>query len=210
MGATLRGGNRVALERLQGGLVVSCQAPKESPLRWVLVTIAQSVVQAGATGLRLDGPKVVRACRKFHVPIIGIFKDGSITPTFAHAREVARAGAPIVATANLELIPKIRQDLKVEVLADVSTVNEGLRAVTIGADAVATTLSGYTPQSPRMKGPDLALVSKLARRLRTLAEGRYATPVQVRAAFRRGAWAVVVGTAITRPDELTRRFLAAL
>ncbi len=200
----------MALVELRGSLIVSVQAPQDSSLRKALVPIAAAVVAAGAAGLRLDGPKVIRACRHLGVPILGIYKDGSITPTFDHARAVVRAGASLVATAHLELIARIRRELRVEVVADVSTMEEGLRAFAEGADAVATTLSGYTPQSPRLEGPDLALVAKLTRHGRTIAEGRYGTPAQARSAFRRGAWAVVVGSAITRPDNLTRRFLSQL
>jgi N-acylglucosamine-6-phosphate 2-epimerase len=98
------------------------------------------------------------------------------------------------------------------VLADIATADEALAAQAAGADLISTTMSGYTADSPDQPGPDLALVRELAGRLRTplLAEGRYHTPEQARQALDCGALAVIVGGAITRPQEITRRFVAAL
>jgi N-acylglucosamine-6-phosphate 2-epimerase len=169
----------------------------------------------------------IRAVRDVvSVPLIGLWKDGAegvyITPTAAHARAVAEAGAEIVA---IDATDRPRPDgrplsdtveavhqLGCLVMADVSTTTEGLAAAALGADLISTTLSGYTPYSPQQPGPDLALVADLARRLDTpvLAEGRLHTPEEARSAIESGAWAVVVGGAITAPAAIATRFAAAL
>jgi N-acylglucosamine-6-phosphate 2-epimerase len=97
-------------------------------------------------------------------------------------------------------------------MADISTADEAVAAEDAGADVISTTLSGYTPYSPQQDAPDLALVAALRSRLRVplVAEGRIATPEQARAALDVGAFAVVVGGAITRPQQITARFAQAL
>ncbi|NNG03380.1 MAG: hypothetical protein HKM95_04685, partial [Inquilinus sp.] len=110
-----------------------------------------------------------------------------------------------------ELIALVRDELGLAVLADVATEAEGLAAAEAGADYVATTLSGYTGDSTPGPEPDIDLVARLAGRLAVpvIAEGRLWTPEQAAAAFAAGAHAVVVGTAITNPREIARRFAAA-
>ncbi|WP_211366803.1 HisA/HisF-related TIM barrel protein [Pseudonocardia kunmingensis] len=107
-------------------------------------------------------------------------------------------------------VPVITTDQRV--LADVSTEQEAVAAVEDGADLVATTLSGYTDHSPRSDGPDLPLLSRLARRLSVpvIAEGRYRTPEDLTRAFAAGAHAVVVGNAVTSPLYLTRRLVRSV
>jgi N-acylglucosamine-6-phosphate 2-epimerase len=222
----------MSLARLRGGLIVSCQARAGHPLREtrVIVALARSAVAGGAAGLRLNGEEDIRAARQAvgAVPIIGIRKVWTagmpvyITPSFADAAVVAAAGADIVAldaTARPragepleQLLPRIRAELGRPVMADVATVEEGDRAASLGADLVATTLAGYTGTAPPPAEPDLALLRELCRTLRVpvVAEGRYHTPEQVREAFRAGAYAVVVGRAITDALFLTRRFVDAL
>ncbi|HXF83461.1 MAG TPA: N-acetylmannosamine-6-phosphate 2-epimerase [bacterium] len=222
----------MTLAHLRGGLIVSCQARAGHPLRerGVIVALARAAVAGGAAGLRLNGEEDIRAVRQAvgAVPIIGIRKVWTagmpvyITPSFADATVVAAAGADIIAldaTARPragepleELLPRIRAELGRPVMADVATVEEGERAAALGADLVATTLAGYTGTAPPPEEPDLTLLRKLCRTLRVpvVAEGRYHTPEQVREAFRAGAWAVVVGRAITDALFLTRRFVDAL
>ena len=97
-------------------------------------------------------------------------------------------------------------------MADVSTLEEGLAAVAAGVACIGTTLSGYTPQSPRLEGPDWALLEALvaATPVPVILEGRVWEPAEVTQAFRLGAFAVVVGSAITRPQLITARFASAL
>ncbi len=218
-------------EALRGGLVVSCQAPPGSPLRAPvhMAAMARAAIAGGACGLRAEGSEDVAAVvRAAGAPVIGLRKrrvEGSdvyITPSLEDARAVVAAGAAIVAVdATLRERPggigpgafltRLRAELEAPILADVDSLEAGVRAREAGADAVATTLSGYTGPGPPPTGPDLELVAALAARLDcpVLAEGRYATPDDVRAAFAAGAFAVVVGSAITEPVALTRRFAAA-
>jgi N-acylglucosamine-6-phosphate 2-epimerase len=219
----------VNLETLEYGLIVSCQAHNDHPLRDPLMISALAVCaeRGGAIGIRADGAANVRAVReKVSLPVVGIRKvmrageRSFITPTLEHAREVVEAGADVVALEAARenraddevsvLIRRVREELGVPVMADVSTFGEGLRAWEAGAEYVATTLSGYTPQSPRREGPDLDLVAGLANAgIRVVAEGHVRTPKQVRMLFDSGAYAVVVGTAITDPISITSRFAQA-
>ncbi len=218
------------LQRLRGGMIVSCQALEDEPLHGaeIMARMALAARQGGAAGIRANGPADIRAIRAaVPLPLIGLFKDGTegvyITPTLAHARKVAEAGADIVALdatqrprpngeRMAEIIAAVHERHGKLVLADVSTLEEGLLAEAAGADMVSTTLSGYTPYSPQMEGPDLELVRELSPRLRVpvIAEGRIHTPEQARAALEAGALAVVVGGAITRPQLITARFVSAL
>jgi putative N-acetylmannosamine-6-phosphate epimerase len=219
------------LARLRGHLIVSCQASPESPLHRpeIIAALALCAERGGAGGVRVDGPANIAAVRRaVSVPIIGIYKiRGSspvyITPTLEAARAVADAGAHVVAvqatrereTAEAplrDLIGRIHDEYGLPVMADVSTLAEGLAAAAAGADLVATTLAGYTPHSRHIPGPDLDLVRDLAGQspVPVVAEGRITTPQEARAARLAGAWAVVVGRAITMPDAITRRFARAL
>lgn len=217
------------LEDIRGGLVVSCQAPEETPLGQpvVLAALAEAAVRGGAVGIRANLPQNIRAIRQLvQVPIVGIYKETLpdypvyITPTFEHARAVVEAGADIVAidaTARErpeplpQLIQRIHQELRVPVMADISTLEEGMAATEMGADLVATTMSGYTPytQDRRALGADIALVVQLVHSVTVpvICEGRIASPQEARLALEAGAWAVVVGTAITAIDQVTARFV---
>ena len=213
------------------GLIVSCQAPAGSPLQGpgFMVAMARCAEIAGAGAIRADGPDDVRAIREATgLPVIGIFKrrdmdpDVYITPTIAEVAALMAAGATVVAidatlrprrygTEPPELIAQIHQQHpQALIMADVASVEEGERAALAGAHAVATTLSGYTDYTPSTPGPNLDLVAALASTVRVpvVAEGRYHTPAGVSDALRRGAYAVVVGTAITNPIEITRGFVA--
>ncbi|MEJ5199663.1 MAG: N-acetylmannosamine-6-phosphate 2-epimerase [Anaerolineae bacterium] len=219
-----------AVARLRGGLIVSCQALPHEPLHGseIMARMALAAWQGGAVGIRANTPQDIHAIRgAVPLPLIGIYKDGDadvyITPTLEHGRAVARAGADIVALdatgrprpdglTLAETIAALHAEFAIPVMADVSTFDEGLAAVEAGADLVSTTLSGYTPYSPQQEEPDLALVAALAGRLAVpvIAEGRISTPALARAALEAGAFAVVVGAAITRPQWITARFVAAL
>ncbi len=223
-----------ALERLRGGLVVSVQAADGSPLAAPehLAAIARAVVAGGAVGIRAEGVASVRAIRDaVDVPVIGLVKravPGSevyITHELEDAVAVVEAGAELVAvdaterpradgTSGAEFVATAAAELPGRIVADVDRADAGVAAADAGAAAVATTLAGYTARSTEAGTPvppDVGLVAELAALLDTpvLAEGRYATLADVRAAFAARAFAVVVGTAITDPMELTRRLAAA-
>jgi N-acylglucosamine-6-phosphate 2-epimerase len=220
------------VNQVRGGLIVSCQALGHEPLHGahIMARMALAAAEGGAVGIRANGPADVHAIRTaVALPVIGLFKEDIpgypvyITPTLDHAQAVAEAGAHLIAidaTARprpepgtlADFIAAIHRTTGCPVLADVATVDEGMAAEAAGADLVSTTMSGYTDDSPSTPGPDLALVHALAARLRAplLAEGRYRLPQQVAAALQAGATAVVVGGAITRPQEITRWFVQGL
>ena len=220
--------NPTILDQLGGGLVVSCQAPPGHPLRDpdIIGLLAECAQLAGAAGLRINGAEDIRAARhRTDLPIIGLHKIRDtgprefITPGIEYAEQLAAAGAHMIAVEVTEdapgeplaLVKRIRAELDLPVMADVSTLHEGRRAWDAGAEAIGTTLSGYTTTS-RSTGPapDIALVRDLAAHgIRTVAEGRYATPEHVRDAYAAGAWTVVIGTAITDPVAIARRLVRA-
>ncbi len=213
--------------RIRGGLVVSCQASDDEPLHGCMAGMARAALQAGAVAIRAEGPRDIRAIRDaVDLPILGLYKirqEGVpvyITPTFESACMVVHAGADVVALDATtavrpdgltleETIARIHHELNRPVLADVSTLSEAVRAVQAGADAVAPTLSGYTPQSPQQEGPDWALLEALIRDVPVpvLMEGRIWQPQEARKALELGSWAVVVGSAITRPQLIAARFV---
>ena len=212
----------------RGDLIVSCQADDASPLAApeFIRALALAAIQGGARGLRLEGAANIRAVRAVtDLPIIGLIKRRGafehvyITPERNDVAAVAEAGADIVAfDATLRDRPVGVAELVQEAharglvaLADIATVEDAEHALEAGADLLSTTLSGYTDSSPQQEGPDLALIAALAARgIYPLAEGRLRTPDEAAEALRCGAFAVVVGGAITRPDLLTARFVGAL
>ncbi|MEU5951191.1 putative N-acetylmannosamine-6-phosphate 2-epimerase [Streptomyces sp. NPDC047525] len=214
---------------LQGGLIVSCQAPPGDPMRdtGTLVRLARSAAAGGGAAIRANEPEVVAAVvAALDLPVIGLWKDGDtgvyITPTVRHALAIAEAGAAVVAadatdrpradgSTFAELVTAVHA-ADALVMADVATLAEGVAAAAQGADFVSTTLSGYVPGTPRQTGPDLTLVEDLAVAIDVpvVAEGRINTPEDAAAALARGAHCVVVGTAITAPTALTARFVAGL
>ena len=215
---------------MRGGLVVSVQAPPGSPLAAPehMAAMARAAAAGGARAIRTKGAADVRAIKAaVALPVIGLRKRelaGTpvyITPELRDAGEIATAGADAIALdatlrpragglSAADFIARLRTDLALPLLADVDEFEAGVAAREAGADAVATTLSGYTGGAVPEQ-PDLELVRRLAAALDcpVVAEGRYASPELVRAAFEAGAHAVVVGTAITDPLTLTRRFAAA-
>lgn len=215
----------------KGGLIVSCQARADNPLHGpeFMAAMARAAEDGGAVAIRANGAADIAAIRALtDLPIIGIdkvFAEGEavyITPSIEAAKRVMDAGAQIV---GLDCTDRTRAGddwRKVlasvthagcEAFADISTLDEAIAAEDAGATYVATTLSGYTdPATAVPQDPDLDLVEELAKRLSVpvVAEGRYNTPALARAALDAGAHAVVVGTMITNPREITRRFVGAV
>ncbi len=214
--------------RLRGQLVVSVQADQGSPLRRpdVIALLALAAERGGAAALRVRSVQDVRAVREVcKLPTLGLTKtrrDDSevyITPTPQEAQELAQAGCEMVAFDATdrprphsvgELIGAIHAAGSLA-LADVSTFEEATHALEHGADAVSTTLSGYTAYSPQQQEPDWDLMRALGgAHLPYFAEGRLRTPQDAAQALTLGALCAVVGSAITRPDEVTGWFVAAL
>jgi N-acylglucosamine-6-phosphate 2-epimerase len=220
-----------AFRTLAGGLIVSCQVPDGTAIDTPQFIAAQAltVLEAGAVGIRAQGTANVAAIAKLtSVPIIGLvqrYSDSTpihITAREADVAELDTAGASIVAvdaTGRLrpngvtlqDFLAAVRRMTDVPLLADVDTLEAGIIATSLGFEAVATTLSGYTDKAaPDL--PNIELVESLATKLDVpvIAEGGFNSPDHARQAFEAGAWSVCIGTAITNPFLLTRRFVGAL
>lgn len=216
------------LEAFRGKLIVSCQANPDSPLRdsYIISRMSLAAVKGGAAALRIQGFEDVQAVRAVtDLPIIGLTKtdrddtDVYITPTSAEAVKLAALGCQVVALdATLrprpEPLPEMFRAIHAAgalVMADISTLAEAQNAYALGADIVGTTLAGYTPQSRPLDTPDWALMDELRQAgLPFIAEGRLNSPAEAAQALKHGAFAVVVGSAITRPDVVTGWFADAL
>jgi N-acylglucosamine-6-phosphate 2-epimerase/N-acetylmuramic acid 6-phosphate etherase len=191
--------------------------------------MALAARDGGARAIRANGPDDVRAVKAAGLPVIGIHKVFAtdvpvyITPTIAAADALATAGADIIALdctprprhgdEPAAIIAHIRDTLGLESFADISTLEEGMLAAELGATYVSTTLSGYTEYTePKPATPDLDLIRALAAHISVpiVAEGRFNTPELARAAIDAGAYAVVVGTMITNPREITKGFAKAV
>ena len=219
------------LEALRGRLIVSAQAYPGEPMRTptTMAQVAASAVIGGAAAIRVQGIADVQFTRgAVEVPVIGLWKDGHegvfITPTARHALAVAHAGAHIVALDGTrrerpdgldlkQTIELVHAESHALVMADCGSLDDALNAAEAGADLVGTTLAGYSGERPKTQGPDLELLEAIAAAglsVPLVAEGRIHTPAQARAALDAGAFAVVVGTAITHPATITGWFDAAL
>ena len=217
---------------LPKGLIVSCQAPVNSPLHdpYVIAAMAKAAVNNGAVAVRIDTPSHIQAVReKVQVPIIGLWKqvitgsDVYITPQFHHAVAVAEAGADIIAidatTRNrpgdeklADIITLIHQQLNKPVMADVDTYEAAQLAVNAGADIVGTTLFGYTAQTKNFSPPGWELLTQIIENLDTfvICEGGVSSPQMAKKALDLGANAVVVGGAITGIDLLVKAYISTL
>jgi N-acetylmannosamine-6-phosphate 2-epimerase/N-acetylmannosamine kinase len=218
------------LSRLHGKLIVSCQAPDGDAFRHpeCMARFAQAARDGGAAGIRANGVEDIRAIRQaVDLPVVAIAKriwsDGRIliTGVFEDAAELARNGAEMIAIdvtsrgqrfGALERLARIKRELGVTVLADIATVEEAVAAEQAGADAVLSTMRGYTDETAHTTGFEPDFIAQLVRAVKVpvIAEGRIGTPSEARAAIQSGAWAVIVGTAITRPSAITRRFADAV
>ena len=225
---------KVFWESLRGGLIVSCQALENEPLfsSDIMAKMALSASQGGAVGIRANTPVDIAAIKQAvpHLPVFGLWKvvvpgfdNVYITPRLRECVAVAKAGAEVIALdATLrphpegtmqELIRAAKAETGCFILADIDTEQAALAAIEAGADALSTTLSGYTPDSPSLLGPDFDLVRRLSAQnlpIPLFAEGRIHTPEEARAALEAGAFAVIVGGAITRPRQITERFCSFL
>ncbi|ACK73584.1 N-acylglucosamine-6-phosphate 2-epimerase [Gloeothece citriformis PCC 7424] len=221
------------LEQIKSKLIVSCQAPSDSPLHHekIIAAIAQACIGRGAAGLRLDTPAHIREVRHClgSIPIIGLWKrqfsgyDVYITPRFQEAMAIAQAGADIIAIdgtirprphgENLkELVKRIKGELGKLVMADVDTLNNAIVAAEAGVDLVGTTLYGYTQETQHLSPPGFSLLTDIIEKLDipVICEGGIQTPQQGKTALELGAYAIVVGAAITGIDLKVQAFQSVI
>ena len=221
------------LRWIRQGLIVSCQALPNEPLHGadVMARMAIAAKQGGAAGIRANTPADIAAIKAaVDLPVIGIYKkeyadsEIYITPTIEEVDSVAAAGAEIIAvdaTARLRpngvglaafLAEARKRHPHALFMADCSTAEEATIAAGMDFDMVATTLAGYTPYTRNAVLPNLDMVRALQGKIDTpiIAEGGIHSPSQAAEALQAGAFAVVVGGAITRPQEIAARFAASL
>lgn len=218
------------IESLRGRLVVSCQAYPGEALRHpeTMAQMALAAEAGGAAAIRCQGLADISAIRgQVQVPVIGLWKDGHegiyITPTLRHARSCAWAGADIVAVdatrrprrdglTYAETVARLHDD-GILVMADCGSISDMEMAAEAGSDILSTTLAGYTGERAKTDGPDFEFLDQAVAQFPefpVLCEGRVHTPAQAAEVIARGAWSVVVGTAITHPTTITQWFTAAL
>jgi N-acylglucosamine-6-phosphate 2-epimerase len=223
-------------QKLKGKLIVSCQAEDESPFNSPegVGAFAECAVRGGAAAIRSCGiEKTDYLVRHINVPVIGLtkssFDDGfvRITGSFEELEALFNIHPSLIAVdgtfrlrANGLTGPEYIESIKnryagIKIMADISTVDEAIACMKAGADCVSTTLCGYTPDTKSVVGqePSLKLVKECAEALPhypIFAEGRYNTPAEAAKGIEYGAWAVVVGSAITRPHLITQWFSEAL
>ena len=220
------------IEDLKGKVIVSSQAMPDEPFydENCMMAMMQSVIDGGAAGLRVAGKRDVINATTFGVPVIGLTKPDRlpenwrsvvyITSGIKEVKELIEAGADIIAfdgtsrprpdSSRLgDLIQLIHFAGRLA-MADISTLEEGILCAQLGADIISTTLAGYTEHSGEAtEEPDFELLEKLVKAIDkpVFLEGRVWYPEQVKKAFDLGAHSVVIGSAITRPHLITRRFV---
>jgi N-acylglucosamine-6-phosphate 2-epimerase len=223
--------SHVVLEKINQGLIVSCQARKGQPFDTpeLLVNMALAAYEGGAVGIRADTPEVIRQIRKaVPLPMVGIHKKRIpgrkvfITPDYEDAVGVAKTGAEIISLECTfqdnrketlpDIITRLHEKFPCLLMADIATYEEAQFAENIGFDLVATTLVGYTDYTPKTEDFDFNLLDRMVANLTipVIAEGHLRTPAEAADVIRHGSFAVVVGKAITMPSEITRWFVEAL
>ncbi|MDL2217463.1 N-acetylmannosamine-6-phosphate 2-epimerase [Christensenellaceae bacterium OttesenSCG-928-M15] len=225
--------NAAFFDRVRGGLIVSCQALPEEPLHGseTMAKMARAAMLGGAACIRANTPEDIRAIRsQVDLPVIGIIKrvypncDVYITPTMAEVDALYASGVEVIAMdatnrprpagqSPRDFFSRVREKYADQLfMADCATVEEGLAAAEWGFDIVATTMAGYTPASKEISPPAFEMMEALVKQSGkpVIAEGGIFTEEQLKRAMDTGVLAAVIGTAITRPMEITRRFVRAL
>lgn len=221
--------------QIKGGLIVSCQALETEPLYTkeggIMPLMAKAAAQSGAVGIRANTVRDITQIKQVvDLPVIGIIKKdypGSpmyITVTMQEVDELVACGVDILAVqgtgalrpngqTSAEFIRAIKERYPEQlVMADCDNIENAMSCAAAGADFIGTTMRGYTPETEGINDVDLAFIAQLARECpaKVIAEGHIHTPEQAVQALYAGAYALVVGGAITRPAEITARFTKAI
>ncbi len=221
------------LDQIKGGLIVSCQALSTEPLysSYIMSRMAYAAQLGGAVGIRANTPEDITEIKKaVDLPVIGLYKqifedsDVYITPTMEAVRDIVAVSAEIVAIDATDRIrpqgillddffKKVREEFPNQLfMADCATYEEAVHASEIGFDLVGTTLCGYTEQTKGVAIPNFDLLQRLAKtsKIPVIAEGGIWSPEQLKQTMECGVHAVVIGTAITRPMDITKRYVQAI
>lgn len=225
--------NKEILEQIKGGLIVSCQALETEPLydSYIMSKMAWAAYLGGAVGIRANTVVDIKAIKeKVDLPVIGIIKqvyedsDVYITPTMKEVDALVEIGCEIIAVdATDRLRPngvtfeafftEVRAKYPNQLfMADTSCFEEGKKAEELGMDLIGTTMAGYTPYTKGTPLPDFKLMERYVKELHSpvIAEGGIWVPEQLKQAIDAGVHAAVVGTAITRPMDITKHFIEAI
>lgn len=225
--------NQEILEQIKGGLIVSCQALETEPLHssYIMSRMAYAAMLGGAVGIRANTIADITEIKKtVSLPIIGIIKQNYgdcnvyITPTMKEIDALVECGVSIIATDAThrprpdrksldEFFGEVRTKYPNQLfMADCSSYEEGIHAAEIGFDLVGTTMNGYTEYTKGSSLPNIELMKRLVDNCKKpiIAEGGIWLPEQLKAALDAGVLAAVIGGAITRPLEITKRFVAAI
>ncbi|GIN69937.1 putative N-acetylmannosamine-6-phosphate 2-epimerase [Bacillus sp. J14TS2] len=224
--------NKEFFQTIHKNLIVSCQALEDEPLHGseLMAKMAVAAKEGGAVAIRSNSAIDVEAIKKAtNLPVIGLVKrnypdsEVFITATLKEVKELLEVKPDVIALDAtirqrpngeelVELVQFIHDHSDTLVMADIATIEDATYASECGVDMLSTTLSGYTEDSPKQKGPDFELVQKLCERMSipVVAEGRIQTPEQAKKMQELGAWSVVVGSAITRPQLITKAFAECL
>lgn len=218
------------LESLRGKLIVSVQAYPGDPMRHpeTMAQIALAAELGGAAAIRCQGLADISAIKgQVKVPVIGLWKEGDegvyITPTLRHARACIMAGADIVAIdatrrprpdglTYAQTVEQLHAEGAV-IMADCGSIEDARMAAEAGSDIISSTLAGYTGEREKTPGPDFEFLEQMISEfpeLPVICEGRIHTPQQARQVIEAGAFAAVVGTAITHPTSITSWFVDAV
>lgn len=218
---------------LKYGMIVSCQSEGDDPFNAnpeYMALFARAAEMGGAKGIRTQGIEKLKAIKNtVKLPIIGLLKsmfdDGTvrITGSFSEVEQLIDAGSDIIAIdgtfrireelSGPDFIKEVKQRYNCVVLADVATYDEALACEKAGADCISTTLNGYTPDTLHFHdGPNFELLQQILMgvKIPVFAEGRYNTPKEAKHAIELGAYAVISGTAITRPRIITSWFVESI
>lgn len=221
------------MKELKSGLIISCQAQSHEPLYGLglMKYFARCAVAGGAVGIRALAEEIPDIRTEVDVPIIGLVKrsypdsEVYITPTFREIDEVIASGADVIAldvtgraypggVTVEKLVGYAREKAPgVPLMADTDCMENALLADALGFDYVGTTMRGYTPKTKGIRIPDVEYLCELAGKLKhakLIAEGGIWERDELRRVLRAKPYAVVIGTAVTRPADITRRFAAVM
>jgi len=225
--------NKEIISKLKHALIVSCQAEGDSPFNSPegVTMFAKAAIAGGAAGIRSEGiEKTKMILESVNVPVIGLIKskfdDGSvrITGSFSDVDKLSAIGCPIIAIDGTfrkrdgltgpEFIRRIKSEFNALIMADIAKEDEAIECEKAGADFISTTLNGYTPstEADKVYSPNFELVKLLLQKLKkpVVAEGRINSPEAAKKMIELGAYAVVVGSAITRPHIITSWYVDAI